>query len=358
MSALTCGLDVHKQWVDVTVRRNIDGEIVTGTRRLENEKILDFLKGHPDIVRVAMEASTSVVPLYRELKGAGYDDVLVSHPKRTRLIAESVIKSDRVDSEALSELARLNALPLAYIPSPEIARLREKVRRRAFLVRTRTKFKNKVRMDLLYNGIKNPEGYGLFTKDGVEWLGSLKLDSVDMYVRLIRSLNVEIRTLSDELKRMAPNDEDVRLLMTIQGVGYYSALLIKSEIGSIERFLDGEHLCSYAGLVTSVSQSGKRRRYGPITKEGSSWLRWIMVECAHTHLKYDTSITRAYHSIAQSKGKGVATVAAARRLLMCCYSVLRNRRPYYDPSGHYKADDQANKLTVPTSATARRWART
>ena len=57
-------------------------------------------------------------------------------------------------------------------------------------------------------------------EDGVEWLGSPKLDSVDTYVRLIRSLNVEIRTLSDELKRMAPNDEDVRLLMTIPGVGY------------------------------------------------------------------------------------------------------------------------------------------
>jgi transposase len=345
MSALTCGLDVHKDWTDVTVRRNTDGEIVVGVRKLPNERILDFLREHPDISRVAMEASTSVVPLYRELKEAGYDDVLVSHPKKTRLIAESVIKSDRVDSEALSELARLSALPLAYIPPPEVAKLREKVRRRAFLVRMRTKLKNKVRMQLLYEGIKEPKEneYGLFTRKGAEWLSSLKLDSVDMYMRLIGSLNAEVKALSDELKTMAPLDEDARLLMTIPGVGYYSALLIKSEIGSIDRFPDGEHLCSYAGLVTSVSQSGKRRRYGPITKEGSAWLRWVMVECAHVHIKQDTSITRAYHAIAQSKGKGVAAVAAARRLLMCCYSVLKNRRPYYDPSGHYKSDDdQAN----------------
>ena len=96
MSALTCGLDVHKDWTDVTVRRNTDGEKLMGVRKLANERILDFLKEHPDITRVAMEASTSAVPLYRELKRAGYDDVLVSHPKRTRLIAESVIKSEYV----------------------------------------------------------------------------------------------------------------------------------------------------------------------------------------------------------------------------------------------------------------------
>jgi transposase len=136
---------------------------------------------------------------------------------------------------------------------------------------------------------------------------------------------------------MAPQDDDVKLLMTIPGIGYYSALLIKSEIGDISRFPDGEKLCSYAGLVPSVSISGRHRRHGSITKEGSRWLRWIMVECVYSHLKYDTSITRAYHAIAERKGTGTAKVAAARRLLMCCDSVLRNRKPYHDPAGGYQA---------------------
>jgi transposase len=108
-------------------------------------------------------------------------------------------------------------------------------------------------------------------------------------------------------------------------------------LGTVDRFSDGEKLCSYAGLVPSVSISGGHSRYGSITKEGSRWLRWIMVECVHTHLKYDTSITRAYHAIAERKGVQIAKVAAARRLLMCCYSVLKNRKPYYDPAGSYQA---------------------
>lgn len=68
-----------------------------------------------------------------KLTGQGYD-VTVSHPKKTMYIAEARIKSDRVDSKALAELLRLNSLPESYIPPPEVSGLRERVRRRAFLV--------------------------------------------------------------------------------------------------------------------------------------------------------------------------------------------------------------------------------
>jgi transposase len=119
--------------------------------------------------------------------------------------------------------------------------------------------------------------------------------------------------------------------MTIPGIGYYTAVLMKSEIGDINRFVFPERLCSYAGLVPSTRASGKTVWHGNITKEGSRWLRWVMVEAAQTHVhKYDTSITRAYNRIAERKGKKIATVAAARKLLMCSFSVLKNKRPYYD----------------------------
>ena len=69
-------------------------------------------------------------------------------------------------------------------------------------------------------------------------------------------------------------------------------------------------------------------RHGGITREGSRWLRWAVVEAAMTHIKYDTSITRAYHHIAEKRGRQIAIVAAARKLLLCCYSVLKTRRPF------------------------------
>ena len=109
----------------------------------------------------------------------------------------------------------------------------------------------------------------------------------------------------------------MKLLTTIPGIGYYSALLIKSEIGEIDRFPNGEKLCSYAELAPSIRSLGTHARHGSITKQGSKWLRWIMVEAAISHAaKNDTSISRFYHSLAQRKGKQIATVATARKLLL------------------------------------------
>ena len=92
------------------------------------KEVIDRSRDSPiTIDRVAMESSTAVAPLYRQLASKGFD-VLVSHPKKTRYIAEAKIKSDRVDSKAIAELARLDALPLEYMPDKEISMLREEVR--------------------------------------------------------------------------------------------------------------------------------------------------------------------------------------------------------------------------------------
>jgi len=292
MSALVCGLDVHKDSTYATIL-DPSGKIVNQTR-MSNERVLSYLM-HFDVSKVGMESSNQIAPLYRRLASRGYS-VVVSHPKKTRYIAEAKIKCDRVDSKAIAELVRLDALPLAYFPDEETAVLREKVRRRAFLVRSRVKLRVKIKSVLTYEGLKWPSDHGLFTKKGVEWLHGLNLQPVESYLRVMKPLNDEIMLLSKELRGMAEEDEDVKLLMTIPGVGYYTALLMKSEIGDIDRFPFGERLCSYAGLVPSTHASGKTVRHGCITKEGSKWLRWVMVEAVQTHVhKYDTSITRAYN---------------------------------------------------------------
>ena len=188
MSAIVSGLDVHKEYTHATVL-GPDGTLMA-RGRIPNEEVPAFLKPH-GVERVAMESSTNIASLYRRLVEEGYD-VLVSHPKKTRYIAEARIKSDRVDSKALAELLRLNSLPQSYVPPPYIAELREKVRRRAFLVRQQTKLKVKIRSVLTYEGIKPPKGYGLFTRRGVEWLRGLGLEPIDSYLRVMAPLREEI----------------------------------------------------------------------------------------------------------------------------------------------------------------------
>ena len=139
MSACFCGLDVHRDSTYATIL-DCDGRVVS-QRRIVNERVLSYLSDY-QIDRIGMEASNQVAPLYRQLRRNGYD-VSVSHPKKTRYIAEAKIKNDRVDSKAIAELVRLNALPSAYMPDEETAKLREQVRRRAFLVRERIRLRTK-----------------------------------------------------------------------------------------------------------------------------------------------------------------------------------------------------------------------
>jgi transposase len=253
MSALVCGLDVHKDSTYAPIL-NPEGKIVNQTR-VESQRVLPYLS-HFKVSKVGMESSNQIAPLFRQLTSKGYN-VVVSHPKKTRYIAEAKIKSDRVDSKAIAELVRLDALPLAYFPTGEIAQLREKVRRRAFLVRTRVKLRVKIKSVLTYEGLKWPSDHGLFTKKGLEWLHGLNFDSIESYLRILKQLDEEISLLSKELVGIAEGDEDVKLLMTIPGIGYYSAVLIKSEIGDVNRFPFGERLCSYAGLVPSTHAPGR-----------------------------------------------------------------------------------------------------
>ena len=160
MSALVCGLDVHKESTYATIL-NCEGKIIN-QMKMSNEKVLSYLS-HFNVERVAMEASNQVTALYRQLTKKGYS-VAVSHSKKTRYIAEAKIKSDRVNSKAIAELMRLDALPLGYMPDKETAMLSEKVRRRAFLVRERVKLQVKIKSVLAYEGLKWSTDHGLLRR--------------------------------------------------------------------------------------------------------------------------------------------------------------------------------------------------
>jgi hypothetical protein len=116
-----------------------------------------------------------------------------------------------------------------------------------------------------------------------------------------------------------------RLLMTVPGIGYYSALLIVSEIGDIHRFPDSCHLCSYAGLIPSTRSSGGTTYHGSITKTGSKYLRWIMLECLHAHIRNEknSNVTQFYHRLSKKKGNSKAAVAAASKLVKIVYWIMK-----------------------------------
>jgi transposase len=275
--------------------------------------------------KIAMEAGLCWQPVYELLEGMGHE-VKLAHPTKTRIIAEAKIKTDAKDSEALAHLLRANLLPTSYVPPREIRNLRELVRLRVYLVREQSRLKNKIRAELTKRGIElsgNP-----FTKKRKQILMDLGSDTIEECLAILETVRKRIKLVSQEIERRASGIEEARILMSTPGISRFSALAILAEIGDVSRFPDEEKLCSYAGLIPSVRQSGSTRRYGHVTKQGSGLLRWIVQECLRVHLRYDTHISRFFFRLARKKGKKVAAVAAARKLLVTIYWMLRNQEEF------------------------------
>lgn len=116
--------------------------------------------------------------------------------------------------------------------------------------------------------------------------------------------------------------------MTVPGINYITALTVISEIVDITRFVTPEKLASYAGLAPSQRDSGESKRSGNITKHGSTWLRYAMVEAAHTTIQHDERIKRFYSRIAARRSPQKAKVTATKEMLVIIWHMLQNMEPY------------------------------
>lgn len=327
---LYTGVDYHKSFSYLTTM-NEKGEIINQKKLPSNGEIVDFLKGFGEDMEIAIEATPSWYWLYDCLEDEGFE-VKLSHPLRTKAIAYAKVKTDKVDSATLAHLLRSDLLPLSYVPEKPVRLNRELLRYRASLVKIQTGIKNKIHTTLAKNNISH-NYTDLFGKAGMAFLHSLSLPenykiALEGYLSVLETVRHEIRGASKRVQQLAEDDQDSMLLMTIPGVGYYSALLIKSEIGDVKRFPSAKQLCSYAGLVPSTYASGNTCYHGHITKQGSRWLRWILIESAIHAVKRTGPLRRFYYRVERKKGGKVAKVATARKLLEWTYHMLRDGKTF------------------------------
>ncbi|KXA91590.1 hypothetical protein AKJ64_04645 [candidate division MSBL1 archaeon SCGC-AAA259E17] len=314
------GMDVHKKNCQATAMDE-DGTILQ-EEKVENssEGLESFFKdiGNAEVV---IEACYSWRPTYERLEEMDLD-VKLAHPKKTEAVSKARRKTDSIDARTLAHLLRTDMVPESYIPPKEIRELRELVRMRTNLVRDRTKLKARVRAELEKNRIRVDSSEDIFTIKGKNWLRELGIYTVDQYLPVIDTLDERIKIVSKRVKEEAGENRDAMLLTSIYGVSYFTALLVVSEIGDIERFPDPEKLCSYFGLVPKVHKSGETVKYGSITKEGSGLVRWALVQAVLTHIKSDSRLTRYYEKI-KKKSSGKAATATARKMLTVMYFMLK-----------------------------------
>ncbi|RJS82621.1 IS110 family transposase [Methanophagales archaeon] len=158
------------------------------------------------------------------------------------------------------------------------------------LGKDRTVVKNRIHALMAKNGVKH-EFSDLFGVEGRIFLKEIELAesqriALDVLMRQLESVDKEVEFVQKQIAGIAREDEDVKRLMTIPGIDFYSAMVIKNEIGEIERFPDYKKLCSFAGLVPRVHQSANTRWEEHITKEGNSLLRWVLIQIVHQVVRY------------------------------------------------------------------------
>jgi transposase len=321
------GVDLHKKTCFITVMDRA-GKIRKQTEIAnETEKVRRFFARHRD-ASVAVESTMNWMPFYENLEALGCK-VVLSNPLQTKAIAAARIKNDKVDSKVLADLLRTNYLPTAYIQPREIRDLKELVRQRVSYVEWRTRVKNSV----LFKNNANQEFSNLYGKAGMKWLRELELRDIyrrelDRYLLTLDLLDKQIEILSEEIMNTAKADYDCKLLMTIPGVGYFTALVIKSEIGDIARFRNAKKLCAYAGLIPSTYASADKVRFGRITKRGSKWLRKSLIDAVTSSSRHPSKLCFTYRRLKKSKGTGKAKVATARKLCTVIFAMLTDKQPF------------------------------
>ena len=328
------GIDVHKKMCQAAVLDE-DGELLDqirfGSNKEEIEEFALKLTAFHDDVKAVVESTGNLwIQVYDILEKHGFD-VVLSNPYKTRLIAEAKIKTDKVDARTLARLLRADMLTTCYVPGEDLRSRREFLRHRLDLVKMQTQVKNRIHGILDKHGLRFPSTP--FTKKSIAWLRKQKLGVMDEAVvqgdlSILESLEEQIRLIEEKIAALAVKNPQARLLMTMPGIGYFSAMLIIAEIGDINRFSNDKKIASWAGLAPSISQSGEKTHIGRITRQGNKRVRWVMVQCAHNARQYDPRLRNFYERYSKRKGKMKAVVAVAHEMMRICYFMLKRNEPY------------------------------
>lgn len=346
------GIDLAKKDSQLSVLDDKGSEVLTLRFPTTRDNILALAAELRPSDTVAMEVTTNATAIARLIKSACQAQVILSNPIKTRVIAEAKVKTDKIDARVLAELARVDYLPKVWLPDEETESLRHLFSDRRSLVDRRTELKNTVH-SILHRNLITYEFSDLFKYRGWTWLRSLirleasPEDQVDPVNILPLSEQLRLRALVEELVRLdeligladasiaafilaRPSlKRRLDLLLSIPGVSLIVGAGFLSAIGDVTRFENPKQLASYFGLTPTTYQSGDTpQRHGRISKKGRADGRWLAVEAAEHLAKAPGIIRQFYTRLKKRKGRNVAIVAVARKLVELAWHLLTKDEEY------------------------------
>jgi transposase len=318
------GIDLHKASFHACAMRSDGQRLWEAVFPRTREGIAAFAAREIAGAALAVEATGPTWTFVDAVTAYGVR-VCVVDARKTKLKAGFAAKTDRLDARRLADALRRDSVTSVYIPPPAIRELRELSRGRQQVVRLRTKVVQAIRALLLRHDVAEPPVRTLTSRAGLAWLRTVQLGvssdaSLRRLERVLHTLHAEARQADALVRAAAAGDPIVAALTGVHGVGPVLGVALRAEIGAIHRFTSGAALACYAGIVPDVHASGTTYRSGAITRAGSPWLRWALVEVAVKAMRQPDPLGRWARRLAVVKGIKRARVALARRL---CDRIVR-----------------------------------
>jgi len=335
------GIDLHRRR-SVIVRQTESGEWL-GVRRIVNdpaELMAEMAKCGPN-PEVVLEATYGWYWAADALAEAGAR-VRLAHPLGVKGFTYRRVKNDVRDASDLADLLRMGRLPEAWIAPPAVRQLRELVRHRAKLVNLRSGLKASVHAVLAKQGVLLPVS-DVFGVRGRLLLAEVRLDApyrarVNSLCRLVDAYDWEIDLAAKLVTQRLRHDRGYHVIQQLPGVGAVLAAVLVAEIGEVTRFSSARHLCSWAGLTPRHRESDTKVHRGRVTKQGSPLLRWAAIEAVQKMPPDAGWLVSTREQITARRGRQIATVAVARKLLTLVYYGLRD--------GHIRALHQPQQTVA------------
>jgi transposase len=330
------GIDYHKRYSVLSVL-NAEGK---------EEKLCRIEHSYPELLvqviadhapcQVAFESTMNWGWLYDLLEEIpGLERIVMANPLHVRLIAAAQVKTDKIDARKLATLLRVDLLPASHIPDKATRARKEVLRQRTFLVRERTKVRNRIHRLLgRQHGLAMPKVSDLFGKKGMSALRKLSLAEPDamllnQQLELLDLLGKQIRELEKQIAADGEGDDATQWLSSMPGIGVVLGNVIATEIDGVTRFGQSGDLVAYAGLIPSTSSSGDKTYHGRLVPGCNKWLRWAFVEAAWVAVGCSPDFGDLYHHHRQrGKKANTAILIVARRMCQIAYRILTEHRPY------------------------------
>lgn len=339
------GVDLHKEQSWFYVMDDKGTRVISKSIANKPDVLKNFFSTIPTPFTIAVEATYNWY-FFVDIAEQYAERVFLANSYELKAFAKRHKKTDMIDARLIADVLRKGFLPAVFIPDKATRALRELLRCRINLVRDRCRaiFRLKNTLDKL-----GADSSGNFTT--IKGLRDIPTGSfLPVHQRIITEYSNQIILLSQRihntrsyLKEYLSDDIDIKHLIGIEGVDYFSAALIKTEIGDINRFKSFNRLCSFAGLAPRISQSGNKSAiHGPLMANRRKNLQWILLEIVFHFIKGSRKRMARWEDLKSRKGSNTAKVIMARQMLNIIYHVLKERRPYYSDGS--KKHEQIDRI--------------